>query len=434
VPNSLRKTDLLVEELLARLERDGLKENTIIFIYADHGEGIPRGKTHSIGFGHRVPFYIWFPEKYKHLSPWGTQVVTDELISFEDLAPTILSLAGCEIPEYMKGRPFMGEERKEPRKYVYGSRNRLDDSPGLERTVFDGRFVYSRNFYPRLPVLRYQKYSDVSDIVKTIRKENAEGQLTEIQSELLQQPRPVEYLYDIQNDIWEINNLASNPVYRNELERLRKAVKERIIETNDIHFLPEGEMVKESKGSTAYEIRENHEINPIEEILEVADRVGRESNPQVFMEFLKDKNRTVRYWAAVGLNFIGETEGLEDELIEYLLDESPYVQIEIATLLYKTNKNSQAKGTLIDCIMGEDKYAAHHALQQLIYLPDIAPDFTYLAQAIKTRYGNERQPGFDYPVQNSAEMYLYLYDHDSLYYQSDKKWIGDMDNTVRNWD
>jgi hypothetical protein len=215
---------------------------------------------------------------------------------------------------------------------------------------------------------------------------------------------------------------------------LRKAVKERIIETNDIHFLPEGEMVKESKGSTAYEIRENHEINPIEEILEVADRVGRESNPQVFMEFLKDKNRTVRYWAAVGLNFIGETEGLEDELIEYLLDESPYVQIEIATLLYKTNKNSQAKGTLIDCIMGEDKYAAHHALQQLIYLPDIAPDFTYLAQAIKTRYGNERQPGFDYPVQNSAEMYLYLYDHDSLYYQSDKKWIGDMDNTVRNWD
>ena len=99
VPNSLRKTDLEIQELLQRLENDGLKENTIIFIYADHGEGIPRGKTHSIGFGHRVPFYIWFPEKYKHLSPWGTQVVTEELISLEDLAPTILSLTGFKFPQ-----------------------------------------------------------------------------------------------------------------------------------------------------------------------------------------------------------------------------------------------------------------------------------------------------------------------------------------------
>lgn len=433
VPNSLRKTDLEIQELLQRLENDGLKENTIIFIYADHGEGIPRGKTHSIGFGHRVPFYIWFPEKYKHLSPWGTQVVTEELISLEDLAPTILSLTGCEIPLYMKGRPFIGKKRKSPRKYVYGSRNRLDETPGLERTVFDGRFVYSRNFHPRLPVLRYQKYGEVSEIVQTIRKENAAGVLNDIQSELLKQPRAIEYLYDIQSDSWEVNNLATDPKYIDELLRLRKVMKQRIIETNDIHFLPEGDMIKLSEGTTAFALKENQEIHPIQEILEVADRVGRESNPEVFMKFLKHKNKTVRYWAAVGLNFIGKTAGLEVELIEHLQDESPYVQVEIATLLYKTNKNSHAKATLINWIMGEDKYAAHHALQQLIYLPDIAPDFTYLAQAIKKRYGDERQPGFDLSVQNAAQMYLYLYDQNNLYYKKNSKWIRDMNETVRQW-
>ena len=83
--------------------------------------------------------------------------------------------------------------------------------------------------------------------------------------------------------------------------------------------------------------------------------------------------------------------------------------------------------------MGEDKYAAHHALQQLIYLPDIAPDFMYLAQAIKKRYGDERQPGFDYSVQNAAQMYLYLYDQNNLYYKKNSKWIRDLNETVRQW-
>lgn len=433
VPNSLRKTDMEVSELLKRLEDEGLKENTIIFIYADHGEGIPRGKTHSIGFGHRIPFYVWLPTKYKHLSPWGTNVITDELISLEDLAPTILSLAGCNIPEHMKGRVFMGDNREKPKPYVYGSRNRLDETPGLERTVFDGRFVYSRNFYPHLPVLRYQKYGEVSEIVRTIRKDNAAGVLNDVQAEMLKQPRSVEYLYDIKQDKWEVDNLAANPVYRDDLIRLRKALKQRILETNDIHFLPEGEMVNATKKSTAYEIKSDEEINPTKEILEVASLVGIESNPKVFLNYLKHQNKHVRYWASVGLNFLGQTDGIENELVPYLKDESIYVQIEISILLYKTTKNTKAKGKLIHCIMGDDKYATHQAIQQLLYLPNIADEFTYLLRVLAKRYGDERALGFEYNIQNSVQMYLYLYDNKRLYYARDKKWIEDLNTTVRNW-
>ncbi len=426
VHNSLRKTDIDVAKLLARLEEEGLKENTIIFIYADHGEGIPRGKCHSIGFGHRVPFYIWFPEKYKHLSPWGTQMVTDELISFEDLAPTLLSLAGCEIPEHMNGRPFMGEKRQEPRPFVYGARNRLDDTPGLERTVFDGRFVYSRNFYPRLPVQRYQKYADVSDIVKTIREDAALGKLNEIQEELVKQPRPAEYLYDLHNDVWETENLAENPDFQNDLERLREAAKNRIIELNDIHFIPEKLMLDRAEGSTAYEIRKNKSLNPIDEILQVADLVGREKNPETFLSLLKSEKEEIRFWAAVGLNHLENNLPETEKLLPFLNDSSDFVRIEIATILYKTTKNKEAKKILDAMIVGENLFAAHHALQQILYLPELANDFIPTVKTVKERYTETNKKGFNYPVQNSSEMFLYVYNNEPLYYSGDKPWIPEL--------
>ena len=107
VYNSIKLTDIKMGNILHRLHEDHLMDDTIVFIFADHGEGIPRGKTNGIGLGYRVPFIIWFPEKYKHLSPWGTGgIVTDDIIDFEDLAPTLLQITGIEIPNYMKGHPF----------------------------------------------------------------------------------------------------------------------------------------------------------------------------------------------------------------------------------------------------------------------------------------------------------------------------------------
>src|SRR5690606_21580167 len=79
VYNSLKLTDNKIGQLLDRLKQDGLMDDTIIFFFGDHGEGIPRGKTNGINLGYRVPFVVWFPPKYKHLSPWGTGTVSQEL-------------------------------------------------------------------------------------------------------------------------------------------------------------------------------------------------------------------------------------------------------------------------------------------------------------------------------------------------------------------
>ena len=53
VYNSIKLTDNRIGKLLKKLEDDGLTENTIIFFYADHGEGMPRGKTNGINYGYK---------------------------------------------------------------------------------------------------------------------------------------------------------------------------------------------------------------------------------------------------------------------------------------------------------------------------------------------------------------------------------------------
>jgi arylsulfatase A-like enzyme len=214
VYNSIKLTDNKIGELLARLEKDKLKDSTIIFFYADHGEGMPRGKTNGINYGYRVPFIMWFPEIYKHLSPWKKAgVVTDELIDFTDLAPTLISLAGGEIPKHLEGRPMLGKKRSKPVEYLFLSSDRSDNGIDMVRTVTDGRFVYSRNFLPFINEARYIRYMEIGEIKQQMRKDLAENKLNPLQKSLFE-PRPAEFLFDIENDLWETKNLAGDPKYR----------------------------------------------------------------------------------------------------------------------------------------------------------------------------------------------------------------------------
>src|SRR5581483_7181273 len=138
VYNSLQLTDQEFGRIIARLEADGLKDDTIIFCFADHGEGIPRGKTSALPMGFQVPFFVYLPPKYQHLAPWSRGGVTDELVSSsEDVAPTMLSLAGVEIPKHMTGRPLLGAQRRVARPYVWAGRDRIDESSDLSRAVTD---------------------------------------------------------------------------------------------------------------------------------------------------------------------------------------------------------------------------------------------------------------------------------------------------------
>ncbi|WPP51804.1 sulfatase family protein [Catalinimonas niigatensis] len=301
VYNSIKLTDLNIGELLARLKSDQLMDSTIIFFYADHGEGIPRGKTNGINLGYRVPFVVWFPPMYQHLSPWGTAVVTDELISFEDLAPSMISLAGAKVPDYLKGRVLIGKERDKPVDKLFLSSDRSDNGIDLVRTVTDGRYVYSRNFMPFMPEVRYIRYMEIGEIKQHMREDEAANKLNPLQQSLFE-PRPAEYLYDIENDLWETQNLVNNPAMRPLLEKWRTALEDEVLSSRDVLFLPEYALGLLSENITPYEFRLDKKQYPIKEIYAAASLSGKRTkdtaNQQI--KLLQSPDKIIRYWAITG--------------------------------------------------------------------------------------------------------------------------------------
>ena len=423
VYNSLNLTDIEIGLLLDSLERDGLMESTIIFFYSDHGQGIPRGKSSSVGLSYRVPFFIWFPEKYKHLSPWETGQSTDELISFEDLPPTILSLAGAEIPGYMTGRPILGRLRQPPPRYVYGSRNRIDESPDLVRTATDGRYFYIREFFPRYPTVLFQKYADVSDIVRSIRRDYAEGLLNREQS-LLMNRRYTEHLYDLVNDPWEINNLAGNPEYSLKLAELRSALYERLTGNEDLHFLPEYEIQKISAETSPYEFRRTGTVD-LKEVIDAAYIATDPGTPsERLYQLLADSNPFIRYWAAVGINnTLGGVRIERQRIYSALYDDYPPVRIEAAAVAWDHFKEDEAREVLIEFAKDRNPVLALHALQMMLYLKDIDNDMLSAVELIYNMRSNSIDDyTYDLNIHSICEVIMHICHGKPLFYENMAEW------------
>ena len=190
--------DKQVGDLLEQLEADGLAEDTIVFFYSDHGAGMPRGKRWLYDSSTQVPFIVRVPEKYADLAPGPEGSSTDRLISFVDLAPTVLSLLGLEIPEYMQGSAFLGEQQEEPRQYIFGFRDRMDERYDLLRMVRDQRYKYIRNYLPQLPYFHHQfiGYMYEMPTMKDWQAMADAGTLTGPAAAFMTLSKPAEELYD----------------------------------------------------------------------------------------------------------------------------------------------------------------------------------------------------------------------------------------------
>ncbi|WP_321996600.1 sulfatase-like hydrolase/transferase [Draconibacterium orientale] len=377
VYNSISLTDKRIGELLDRLEADNLRDSTIIFFYADHGEGEPRGKTNGINYGYRVPFVVWFPEMYKDLSPWGTAgVVTDELISFEDLAPTLISMAGGEIPEHLEGRILMGKDRSETTDHLLLSADRSDNGIDMVRTITDGRYIYSRNYLPFIPQGRYIRYMYIGEIVQQMRSDYREGLLDSLQQSYFE-PRPDEYLFDIENDHWETKNLVSDPEYKTVLERMRKQLDENLLNARDVMFLPEYEIGLISKNTTPYEYRLNKKEYPFEEIYSAASMSGKrgQSFAEKQVKLLNSENRIVRYWAIMGLHSQPAEilEASRQNIEKAMKDDYPLVRIGAAAIAYQQWNNGQAKEILAESCRSENMDIALFAINFLMYIDNKEP-------------------------------------------------------------
>jgi len=226
-----------VGKLLDELERSGLAENTIVFFWSDHGDGLPRAKRWLYDSGTKIPLIVKWPG---HI-PEGT--IVDELISSIDFGPSVLSLANIAIPVHMQGKAFLGKYKSEPREYVVSARDRFDESYDMMRSVRNKQFRYVRNYYPNQPYVLYIPYRNNNPLMKKMIEMHASGTLEGIPENWFSSTRPPEELYDCSRDPYQVKNLAEDDNYRKELLRMRKILDEWMTETGDLGSVSEELMV-----------------------------------------------------------------------------------------------------------------------------------------------------------------------------------------------
>ncbi len=231
---TMELTDLEVKKTLDQLKADGLLENTVVFFFSDHGMRSLRHKQFLYEGGIRVPFIVMWKGNPTLVKP-GT--VNSGLISGLDIGTTSLALAGIEKPAYMEGDNLFAPDHK-ARSYVISTRDRCDFTIDRIRSVRTERFKYIRNFFPNRSYMQ-PNYRDEWESTQLLRTLYAGGKLNELQSRIFKNTRPKEELYDLVEDPDEINNLASNSEYKNELERHRNILNDWIIKTDDKGQYPE---------------------------------------------------------------------------------------------------------------------------------------------------------------------------------------------------
>ncbi|MEX0939046.1 MAG: sulfatase [Pirellulales bacterium] len=232
--NAVMALDGKVGSVLKKLQEDGLAENTVVVFMGDHGRAMVRGKQWCYDSGLRIPLIIRWPDGVDPPEGYRKGEVSGRLVAAIDLTATTLSIAGAEKPETMQGRVLFGPQAGPERDYVFGARDRCDETVFRIRTARDERYRYIRNFMPERPFLQINRYKETTyPMLPLMRRLHAAGELTPTQAVLFAPSRPAEELYDLEADPHEIHNLADSPEHQQVLERMRGALAEWIDQSDD---------------------------------------------------------------------------------------------------------------------------------------------------------------------------------------------------------
>lgn len=344
---------------LEDLEKQGHAEDTIVFIFSDHGGCLPRGKGFLYQTGLHIPFIVYFPEKWKHLAN-GLVGKTEDLVGFVDLAPTVLELVGIEIPNYFQGRSIFGDSEKP--KYQFGFRCNQEHHFDPVRSVFDGRYKYIRNFIP------HKTYSLRNFYQWGMPANQAWDQwVLEGNEDPVFAPRTTHELYDTHSDPFETRNLAEDEAYQLKLQELETELKKHVQETMDLGFFPQP--MREHDIPLYHWVREND--YPLKQLWNLCFLTGtvNEQSISKIRKGLKSPHPTIRYWAAIAA--ANHSEKLPEKIINLLTpfteDENAYVSAAAAIALVKHGLQDEGIRLLLDQFLEKKSTPAYSHLEALTW-------------------------------------------------------------------
>jgi hypothetical protein len=250
----------------------------------------------------------------------GTEIQAP--VSFVDLSPTVLSIAGIATPPQMQGRAFLGGHLTPTRRYAFGGRNRMDERYDFVRAVSDGRFHYVRNYSPHRPMGQHIAFEWLTSGYQSLEREYLAGHLNEMQARFFTTPRMFEELYDLHQDPDQLNSLADMTEHTSRLHEMRSALDEHMLAINDNGFIPEGMALEgylQSRDAEAY---------PLTRLMQLGELAARRqvANLPVFISHLADANPVIRHWALQGLLMLGEKNVPARERLLTQMHDDPLVQ------------------------------------------------------------------------------------------------------------
>ncbi len=380
--DKISEMDGMAGRVLAELREDGLEDDTIVFYWADHGPGMPRGKRWTYDSGLHVPMMLYVPEKYRSLRPsdYAPGGESDRLVGFIDLAPTVLSLAGIRPPSHFQGYAFAGEFEAQPREYSFAFRGRMDERYDMVRSVRDKRYIYIRNFMPHRIYGQFINYMFQTPTTATWHRLYTAGKLEPPQTHFWEE-KPAEELYDLEQDPDETRNLAEDPAHRAILERMRAARREWSLSIRDLGFLPEMEIHSRAGDDAPHVMGSDPLRFPMYRIMRMAEAAtSRDAgeNARLLAGF-DDADSAVRYWASLGALIRGAegVKAMAEPLAKALGDRSPAVRIAAAEAFGRFGDAKQAEQAL-DLLMDYSDtethgiFAAMAALNAVDYMDERA--------------------------------------------------------------
>lgn len=238
-------------KMLAILEEEGLLENTIVIVTADNGMPFPRVKGQVYEYDHHLPLAIRWGDGIKEP---GREI--GEFVNFIDFAPTLLEAA--EIPTggmaEMSGQSLMPlfENTSDPARkdYVLIGKERHDiGRPGdvgyPVRGIIQDGFSLTLNFEPERwptgnPEMGYLN-TDGSPTKTTILNENRREESSQYWTWNFGK-KPEEELYDLTKDPFCLQNLAYEPAFQEEKNRLKELLIAELTKQQDPRILGNGEV------------------------------------------------------------------------------------------------------------------------------------------------------------------------------------------------
>jgi arylsulfatase A-like enzyme len=302
----IRAVDAQIGRVVDQLAEDGLLEDTFVFYFGDHGGVLPRGKGYAYESGLHVPLVVRVPKKWKHLVDRQLGSRVKGFVSFIDFGPTLLQLAGLEVPDSVDGRPFLGDgvtaTEVDKRDEAFGYADRFDEKFDLVRTLRKGRYEYVRNYQPfnfdglqnnyRYKMLAFAEWRDLYHA----------GKLNAIQRQFFESRAP-EALYDIETDPHETKNLATDPNYLSVLNDLRERLATRVKSLPDLSLYPENHLVDQAfENPTEFGQSHQSEIARLVDVADLCLRPFAKARPGI-ERALGSKDPWQRYWGLIACSY-----------------------------------------------------------------------------------------------------------------------------------